>query len=816
MREAKPVRHKQINSNYGKNGMNTEVVNQLKKSSLFRELSGAILIALSGTVRLHHLKTDDFLFRKGDIGNSLFIISKGRIKVVVEEDESGVELTLNELGPGDMVGEMALFGQAVRSAGAIALDDVDALELSNKDFLTLINEHPDVALSMIRDMSTRMRFNTTLLQKMTDWNNKITRGDFSFIEQKQSTSLLAGASDDERAEKFLSAFLDMARDVQKVKERRPHFTQLQEIEPDLRIFLPVELYSTIYVEGWEKQISDVNEERDAINREDGEKLQPVFNHLSALQKILSDYTSTLITEKRMGDEKLIKRNGALMFTDLAGFTKLMEENAKMGREGADKLLETLKKYFTDIIEIVSMSGGNLLEFTGDALLIWFPIPINRMDEEKNIEDIGKAVGKAVRSGLRMQRRMNEKYQRIETSSGNDVKLQMRIGIHAGDFYSADIGTPRRQEHVLLGRNVQDAKHTESNGSNGEVNLSFQAYQHVQDQFRFKEGKPGYMLVVDDLGDALGEYEIIAKPTTCRLASTISFNKKFEDEYVDDDERKKENILKGVKSRVDDLVKAIKPLASFIPVPVLNLLIESAADRKIQPDFATPTIMFVNFIGLPEMINEDRYDKNSIIDSYNEIFAKINAAVEKRGGVLKKVTYHLTGADIVIYFGVPTAHTDDPMRAASAALDIRDIIREVDPVTAPDVIARRKAKSKNAEQKPPARPKLITGEPAPISDTDNPVIYCKIGINIGRTFVAEIGAKHGRREFNVLGDTVNTTARLMSRADVNQILVSAAIKDNIAEKYDYEDKGQMELKGKKDPFMVYELTGQKAQSSQLTG
>ena len=101
------------------------------------------------------------------------------------------------------------------------------------------------------------------------------------------------------------------------------------------------------------------------------------------------------------------------------------------------------------------------------------------------------------------------------------------------------------------------------------------------------------------------------------------------------------------------------------------LYQSAADRKIPPDFPQPTIMFVNFIGLPE--SADRAlpgEETKLALHFSRAFSLINAAVESRGGVLKKVTYHLAGSDIVIYFGVPNAHTNDELRAAAAAIAIR--------------------------------------------------------------------------------------------------------------------------------------------------
>jgi len=509
-------------------------------------------------------------------------------------------------------------------------------------------------------------------------------------------------------------------------------TPLSAIESRLRYLLPAELYADVW------------------GNPSVEMLVAVHKHLRTLHHVLQDYTSPQISinKPKPGDVKAEWQRGSMMFTDLAGFTRLMEANAARGREGAADLLKQLTKYFSTMIAIVSKSGGDLVEFTGDALLVVFP------KNEKNDDTL-----RAVRAGLRMQRAMKE-FAEIETPSGAEpVNLKMRIGIHSGRFLTADIGTPRRMEHVLLGSDVHQAKLTESAGVNERVNLSQQAYERIAGQFRCEDGAPGYHLVQDDLTeDELGEYEIT--PVGRRMASSVLLT------------RDREEII----LQIIDLLNSIEPMASYIPSPVLSLLVESAADRKIPADFPHPTIMFVNFIGLPEAADRAQPGEEvQLALGFSRVFSLINAIVESRGGMLKKVTYHLSGSDIVIYFGAPTAHTNDEIRAASAAVAIRELIMNFN---------------------------------APLIGGIQPEVYCLIGIHTGPTFVAEIGDPRGRREYNVLGDTVNTTARLMSSAKKNQIIISERIQKAIAETYECLPLGAVSLKGKNAPMQLYELEPQK--------
>lgn len=198
--------------------MTNEIIQQLKKIYLFRDLPDEVLVALSNSIIQRRLKKDDVLIRKGDEGDSLFMIGDGWVKIVTE-NALGSQLTLNQCGPGETVGEMSLFDQAPRSAGVVALSDVALLELKRDAFLKLLNERPDVALLVIRGISSRLRGSTTYIEKAIEWSKKMADGDFSFTEQTQSDDLVGDATDEDRAKQFLSEFFKMARNVHEREEK---------------------------------------------------------------------------------------------------------------------------------------------------------------------------------------------------------------------------------------------------------------------------------------------------------------------------------------------------------------------------------------------------------------------------------------------------------------------------------------------------------------------------------------------------------------------------------------------------------------------
>jgi class 3 adenylate cyclase len=501
---------------------------------------------------------------------------------------------------------------------------------------------------------------------------------------------------------------------------------LSQVEHPLRALLPANLYAEVWL------------------NPGSEKLMRVFEHLRTLQYILQDYMPRQVLETPLepGQIRYSWQEGTLLFTDLAGFTSLTEAAAAYGRQGATTLLEVLNRYFSAMIEIISKSGGDLLEFTGDALLVRF---IG--------DDRTHSMMQAVRAGLRMQRAMTH-MQCIQIAD-QEVSLGMRIGLHSGHFLTADIGTPMRMVHVLLGGTVQAAKRTEGAGQTGRVCLPRTAIAHLPERFHYESVDDCYVLIQDDLTDEeLGEYDI--NPARRRLYSPLLLDRSTE----------------SLMSEIHEIVERIEPLATYLPVPILTLLVENASRRRLPANFSEATVMFINLVGLPESVDKASPEEiDTIVTNFARIFSLINAAVKAQGGILQKVTYHLVGSDILVYFGVLNAHTDDAQRAAVVAVETRRLIQQLPPL-------------------------LVGGQPIDI--------YARIGLTSGAVFAGEVGEPRGRREFNVLGDPVNTASRLTSRAHPHQILITEKIYQLIHHRFQCEFLGDFELKGKAESTALYAL------------
>ncbi len=200
--------------------MKSDILNQLQKTSMFKNLSDDVLAEVALKASTRKLARNEILMRKGETGDSLFLIHDGWVKIVTE-DSKGDELIINKCGPGETIGEMSLLDGIPRSATVIALTEAEVLELKQDVFEEILDQRPDISLAIIRSYSERLRFSTTYIEKAIDWSQKTAEGDYSFAEQTQPL-VDSPDSDDDKAAQLLSAFFTMVR---RVKEREDGLKQ---------------------------------------------------------------------------------------------------------------------------------------------------------------------------------------------------------------------------------------------------------------------------------------------------------------------------------------------------------------------------------------------------------------------------------------------------------------------------------------------------------------------------------------------------------------------------------------------------------------
>ena len=96
------------------------------------------------------------IFARGDSGTRLYIVSEGRVRLSVTNDE-GRELTFRHASKAELLGEIAVLDDKERTAEATAITGVVAYEIEQKAFRELCATHPAMCTAVIAFLCGRLR-----------------------------------------------------------------------------------------------------------------------------------------------------------------------------------------------------------------------------------------------------------------------------------------------------------------------------------------------------------------------------------------------------------------------------------------------------------------------------------------------------------------------------------------------------------------------------------------------------------------------------------------------------------------------------------
>ena len=157
---------------------------------------------------------------------------------------------------------------------------------------------------------------------------------------------------------------------------------------------------------------------------------------------------------RFGGARAAVLDGTLVGVDISGFTALSERLAGRGRLGAEELIVTISRIYSELIAIAGSRGGDVLKFRGDALLMLFD---GAAHEER-----------AARAAAAMQAFVGEHGE--QQSSVGPVRLAMSCGVASGDCHVFLLGS-RHRELVVCGPTATSVLALEDAAGSGEVLVS---------------------------------------------------------------------------------------------------------------------------------------------------------------------------------------------------------------------------------------------------------------------------------------------------------------------------------------------------------
>ena len=106
------------------------------------------------------------LFLEDDAGDCMYIVIRGMVNIVTFGRE------LEDVGPGGVIGEIALIDDGLRSASAIAAEQTDVLIIDRNAFRKLVRKEPQFALDVMRIMAGRVRQSTPEGKKLSpNWSS---------------------------------------------------------------------------------------------------------------------------------------------------------------------------------------------------------------------------------------------------------------------------------------------------------------------------------------------------------------------------------------------------------------------------------------------------------------------------------------------------------------------------------------------------------------------------------------------------------------------------------------------------------------------
>jgi CRP/FNR family transcriptional regulator, cyclic AMP receptor protein len=140
------------------------LVRLLQANAFFAGLGAEAVEALAAICVTRSLAADEVLFLKGDPGDALYAVRRGRIRIATGT-ACGRRLTLNILGSGDVFGEIALLDGRPRTADAIAIERCELLLVQRRDFLALLERRPTLAVGVVELLCARLRWTSARLEE---------------------------------------------------------------------------------------------------------------------------------------------------------------------------------------------------------------------------------------------------------------------------------------------------------------------------------------------------------------------------------------------------------------------------------------------------------------------------------------------------------------------------------------------------------------------------------------------------------------------------------------------------------------------------
>ena len=332
-------------------------------------------------------------------------------------------------------------------------------------------------------------------------------------------------------------------------------------------------------------------------------------------RLVRDHLGTAGRRRETGEADTIA--AAVLWLDIEGFTPLTRRFADQGARGAEIVAGILNRCFDAVIERIAGSGGDVIDFAGDAVLALWPAA--------GADGLTEAVTRATHCAVAIQSAM-DRY-----PAGDEAVLRFYATVGAGTVSLLDAGGEGgRWAFVVAGSPLDQIARGREARAAGQVVVSGDALALVRQRFPFEAGPHGFATLVPGGASGVDTGTVAVAPPEPPVPAS--------DEPL---------------------------LRSYLADPVARRL--AAGQTEWMAEFRQASVVFA---GLPTAEADTSAGRAAIRDATRVA----QDAARRLGGLLNQVMVDDTGLVLIVAWGVPDhTHEDDARRAVQAAIDIdRDL------------------------------------------------------------------------------------------------------------------------------------------------
>lgn len=446
-------------------------------------------------------------------------------------------------------------------------------------------------------------------------------------------------------------------------------------------------------------------------------------------------------------------SAAILFADISGFTALAESLANSNSDGSEELTMLLNRYFTRMIALLESYDGQVVKFSGDALTAMFLAEdVLAMQHDSCVaQSVEHPLTTAVLRATFAAIGMQQAMAdfRYQSTSMGTARLSLKVGVGAGEVLAVHVGGVfDRWEYVIAGDAMSQAVQAQEQAQPGMAVLSFHAARLLG-----KADTEQYVLVFQVDAEESSEHRLGLPSPQCYQVSapTLDWN---------------ELSLAGLE-RLQALLRA------YVPAAITTRL--GVGQAAWLAELRRMTVVFIG-------VSSIDYTQDDSLGQLQACVQRVQTILYRYEGSLNKIVVDDKGTVLLLLFGAPPlSHEDDPLRALAFAHDLQQSMNE------------------DIEEK--------AGNPGQGMSR----LRLSIGITTDTVFAGPVGSPR-RREYTVMGDTVNLAARLMQKAGTGGTLCDHRTYQEGRKHWNLEPLPPLTLKGKTQAVLVYRFSGQRVRNA----